>query len=139
MINFSYQQDHYAGIILEPEIKLWLRYVISSENKKEGEIQYVFCDDEYLLTINQDFLNHDTYTDIISFPSSEITSIISGEIYISIERVLENSKMIIGIFIDELHRVIVHGVLHFIGYDDHTTEEKLEMRNKEDYYLNLRS
>lgn len=138
MINFFYLQDKFADSINEAYIRNWLRSVISSENKKEGEIQYVFCDDEYLIKINRDFLDHDTYTDIISFPSTESATVISGEIFISIERIYENADIMKTSFDDELHRVIVHGALHFIGYEDHTPDEKAEMRNKEDYYLNLR-
>lgn len=137
MINFFYQQDDFADDIDEFKIKSWLRSVIFSEHKKEGEIQYVFCDDGYLLSINQSFLDHDTYTDIISFPTSKNKSIISGEIYISLDRVTENSINLDSEYTNELHRVIIHGILHFLGYKDHTPEEKKEMRNKEDYYLNL--
>lgn len=139
MINFSYQQESFADNIDERKIKDWLRLVISSEHKKEGDIQYVFCSDKYLNSINVTFLDHDTFTDIISFPTTENSSIISGEIYLSVDRVIENSQNIGSLLSTELSRVIVHGILHFIGYDDHSEEEKKEMRNKEDYYLNLQA
>ncbi len=137
MINFSFQQDDYSEYIEESRIRDWIRNVISSEQKKEGEIQYIFCNDNQVHSINKSFLNHDTFTDIISFPTSEIENIISGEIYISIDRVIDNAKKLNVDFSKELSRVIIHGILHFIGYDDHSSEDKMEMRMKEDYYLNL--
>lgn len=115
----------------------WIKKTIEKEGKKVGEIQYVFCDDYYLLEINRKFLKHDYYTDIITFPLADSKNIISGEIYISLERIEENAKLNNVLFEDELARVMIHGILHMIGYDDHTKEEKNEMREKEDYYLNL--
>jgi len=115
----------------------WIKKTIEKEGKKVGEIQYVFCDDDYLLKINREFLKHDYYTDIITFPLADSKNIISGEIYISLERIEENAKLNNVLFEDELARVMIHGILHMIGYDDHTKEEKNEMREKEDYYLNL--
>lgn len=137
MINFSYQHSKYVDIFDEHFIRSWIKKTISIEQKAEGEIQYVFCDDEKVHTINKSFLDHDTYTDIISFPTTEVDEIISGEIYISIERVMENSKTHGTKFDTELRRVIIHGILHFLGYDDHSHEDKQRMRDKEDYYLNL--
>jgi rRNA maturation RNase YbeY len=117
--------------------KSWLVSVIHAEKKIVGEIQFVFCDDAFMLTINQTYLNHDTLTDIITFPTSISGNILSGEIYISIPRVKENAQLIHSNFDNELARVLVHGVLHLIGYKDGTIDEKTEMRAKEDYYLNL--
>ena len=117
--------------------KIWLHAVIKSESKTAGDIQYVFCDDEFLLEINQSFLKHDTLTDIITFPASTSDVILSGEIYISIPRVKENAIQIQTKFDDEFARVLVHGLLHLIGYKDKTALEIVEMRAKEDYYLNL--
>lgn len=117
--------------------KSWLVAVIEAEKKIVGEIQYVFCDDKFLLTINQTYLNHDTLTDIITFPTSTSGNILSGEIYISIPRVKENAELVHQKYEDEIARVLVHGVLHLIGYNDSTISEKTEMRAKEDYYLNL--
>lgn len=117
--------------------KDWLANVILTEGKIIGEIHYVFCDDEFLLSINQAYLDHDTLTDIITFPTSSSDEILSGEIYISIPRVKENAQLNQSDFDDEIARVLVHGVLHLVGYKDGTDFEKIEMRAKEDYYLNL--
>lgn len=110
---------------------------ILSEGKETGEVVYVFCDDPYLYEMNKQFLQHDALTDIITFPSSEAERIISGEIYISLDRVRENAKEMHQSFQHELHRVAVHGVLHLLGYDDQTIKQKDIMRAKEDYYINL--
>jgi probable rRNA maturation factor len=115
----------------------WLGAVIESENKVEGEISYIFCDDEFLLGINQSFLNHDTFTDIITFPTSRSDVVVSGEIYISIPRVEENAVKNQCVFSQEISRVLVHGVLHLLGYKDGTSPDNLEMRALEDFYLNL--
>ncbi len=119
------------------KIKEWLKQVIQTEGKTTGDIHYVFLSDEELLKINQQYLNHHDYTDIITFPLSESEEIIRGEIYISIDRVKENCKINNNAFHVELARVVVHGVLHLLGYDDHSEEEKRTMRSKEDYYINL--
>ncbi len=108
--------------------------LIILEGKKEGEISIIFCTDDYLLKINKDFLNHDYYTDIITF-NYVSGNIISGDLFISVERVKENAKAFNVKFIEELERVILHGILHLIGYDDKTTEQKEEIRKKENYYL----
>ena len=105
------------------------------EKFKLGEIQYVFCDDNYLLKLNQEFLKHDTLTDIISFDYS-VGKIIHGEIFISVERVKENAKAFQVSFKEELFRVIIHGVLHYCGYKDKTTNDSQIMTDKENYYLN---
>jgi len=118
-------------------LKGWLKKIISENNRTLGEIVYVLADDAHIHKINKDFLNHDTLTDIISFDTSVDSSVISGEIFISIDRVKENAIKQKQSFEKELARVLVHGVLHLIGYDDKTTEQKLKMRAKEDYCLNL--
>ena len=118
-------------------LRKWLTTVISNENFTPGEIYYIFCDDDYLYQINKKFLDHDTLTDIITFSNSEDEKIISGEIYISVDRVEENSREMKVSFLNELERVMVHGILHLTGYDDQTPEQKSVMRNKEDYYLSL--
>ena len=120
------------------EISTWIEFVIHQENRKLGEINYIFCDDSYLLEINIKELKHNTLTDIISFDYT-VGNIISGDIFISTERVKENADEYSNIFKDELHRVIIHGVLHYCGYKDKSVEEKKEMRSKEDYYLSLRT
>ena len=104
------------------------------------ELRYIFCTDEYLLSLNKEFLNHDTYTDILTFTLSGKNQPVKSEIYISVERILENASTIKIPFLDELYRVMIHGVLHLCGYSDHTSELKKEMTFKEDYYLDkLRS
>ena len=117
--------------------KDWIEKIIISEGKALGELGYIFCSDAYLIELNKKFLKHDTYTDIITFDYVEGNKI-SGEIYISVPRVKENSTSFQSAFKDEMDRVIAHGVLHLIGYGDHTAEEKELMRSREDYYLTLR-
>ena len=117
-------------------IRKWLRLVAESEIFVLGDISIIFCSDNYILDINQKYLQHDYFTDIITFDYTEGNRI-SGDLFISIDSVRENSIEYGTGFIDELHRVIVHGVLHLIGYDDHTEEEIEMMRKKENYYLSL--
>jgi len=138
MLTINYLTDFQLSKTNERQIKDWLALVVRNENNKTGDIHYIFCDDEQLLSINQKFLQHDTYTDIITFPTTTQPDIISGEIYVSVTRVRENAKSQEVSFLDELNRVVVHGVLHLLGYEDHTPAEKKEMRAKEDYYLTLR-
>lgn len=116
------------------ELKKWIEDVIISENKELGYINYVFCSDEYLLKRNIKYLNHDTLTDIISFNYCE-GDIINSDIMISIDRIKENSIIFENSFSKELHRVMIHGVLHLIGYNDKTKKEKQKMREREDFYL----
>ncbi len=132
MIDFNYETD----FVLENEeaISVWISNVIGSENKKLGEINYIFCDDEYLLEINKEHLQHDYYTDIISFDYT-VGNEISGDMFISIDRVKENAQDFNVSFDEELKRVIVHGVLHYCGYKDKSEEDELLMRNKEDEKL----
>ena len=132
MISFNYETD----FKLENETRFadWLSGVIRSENAEEGEINYIFCTDEYLLDINVEFLKHDTYTDIISFDYS-VGKQLHGDIFISVERVTENAETFGVDFQMELRRVMVHGILHYCGYKDKTPNEQLEMRNKENYYM----
>ena len=119
------------------EVSRWISKVIKSEGYDEGDISYIFCNDEYLLKINKQFLNHDTLTDIISFDYS-LGKQIHGEIYISEERVRENATEFGQTFEDELHRVMIHGVLHYCGFKDKTDGEKQAMRAQEDLCLNRR-
>ena len=114
----------------------WLKAVIKSEGKEVGDLDYIFCDDEYLLEINEEYLDHDTFTDIITFDYSE-DDLISAEIYISIDRVKENAKDFKVKFKNELRRVIVHGVLHCCGYSDSSKELKAEMRALENKKIEL--
>ena len=134
IINFYSENDFELG--QEKTYEDWLKKVVASENKKAGEISYIFCDDDYLIKINQQYLDHDTYTDIISFDNS-IGNILGGDIFISSERVLENAQNYDVPFEEELKRVMVHGVLHFCGYKDKTPEEKEIMRSKEEEKMKM--
>ncbi len=134
MINFNYETDFQLDN--ETAIASWLNAVILSENKKEGEINYVFCDDVYLHQINMDYLNHDTLTDIISFDYS-MGNELHGDIFVSVERVLDNAQDYKVTFDDELKRVLVHGVLHYCGYKDKSPEEEFQMRQKEEEKMAL--
>ena len=136
MISFD---SNYDGFHLENKsiFQSWLKDVIINEDKIPGDIHYIFLSDSGLLKINKQFLNHHDFTDIITFPLSESKKIIRGEIYISLDRVKENASLIKVDLYREIARVLVHGVLHLLGYNDHSEEEKYEMRSKEDYYLNL--
>lgn len=134
MISFNYEID----FTLENEIAFsdWLSAVIISENKKEGDINYIFCDDEFLLDINQQYLNHDTLTDIISFDYT-IGNELHGDVFISVERVRENAKDFSVFFEEELKRVMVHGILHYCGYKDKSVDDEKIMRLKEDEKIKL--
>lgn len=134
MIQFNYE----TNFKLENEdiLKKWISTCIEFYGFKEGELNYIFCDDEYLLKLNIEFLNHDTLTDILSFDYT-LGKLIGGDIFISIDRVEENAKKFNQLTENELNRVIIHGVLHFLGYPDKTTEEKKIMRNVENKCLAL--
>ena len=116
----------------------WISEIILHENHELGDLTYVFCDDAYLHKLNLQFLNHDTLTDIISFDNS-LGKQIHGEIYISVERVKENAGTYQVAFLEELHRVIIHGVLHFCGYKDKTKKQQETMSRKENEALDLRT
>lgn len=132
MIDFNYETEF--ALDNEGAISKWISDVIKSEGKKEGEINYIFCDDEYLLQINQEHLQHDYYTDIISFDYT-IGNEISGDLFISIDRVKDNAVEFNADFEDELKRVLVHGVLHCCGFKDKSEADELLMRSKEDEKL----
>jgi rRNA maturation RNase YbeY len=136
MISF-YSEDDFS-LEHEENVKGWIRAIIESEGCFEGEILFVFCNDEYLLKINKEFLKHDTYTDIISFDYS-LAKELHGEIYISTERVSENASQFKTSFQDELHRVIIHGIFHLCGYTDKDAKDKKTMRNKENDALRSRN
>ena len=135
MISFNYESDF--NLDEEQSFSNWITNTILEENCKEGEINYIFCSDDYLHKLNVDFLNHDTLTDIISFDYS-VGKELHGEIYISVDRVKENASDFKVSFEDEMARVIIHGVLHYCGYKDKSEEEEKLMRSKEDYYLGKR-
>jgi rRNA maturation RNase YbeY len=134
MINFHAEAIDFK--VLNPiKTKRWLRSVIESEGFELLEINYIFCNDEYLHTINVEYLEHDTLTDIITFDNSEEEQLIEGDIFVSIERIIDNTKDFNTTFEQEFKRVIVHGVLHLCGYFDKTDEDEKQMRDKEDYYI----
>jgi len=133
MIHF-FEEDIRVPLNKKREIKSWLKSVAKEEGKKIGELNYVFCSDNYLLEMNQQYLNHNTLTDIITFDQSDNPTIVEGDIYISFDRVKENGSSLQSEK-TELYRVMVHGLLHLLGYKDKKTEEQQLMRSKEDYYL----
>ena len=132
MISFNYEINF--QIQDETKKRRWISSLIEEENCREGEINYIFCSDEYLHKINVDFLSHDTLTDIISFDYS-VGKKLHGDIYISIDRVRDNASDFKVCFENELLRVMAHGVLHYCGYKDKTDKDQELMRSKEDYYL----
>lgn len=136
MIRFN-QLSNFPEPVDFSQLREKIKATIQAENKTVGELNYVFCDDEYLHQINEEFLHHHTLTDIITFNLSQSAEVISGEIFISLERVKENAVDLGFSFSQELTRVVIHGVLHLIGYEDKTDTQKIIMRGKEDYYLNL--
>lgn len=120
------------------ESQIWIDWVTESmknEDKSIDELNYIFCDDEYLLEINRQYLDHDYYTDVIGFDNSE-DDVLTGDIFISIERIADNAKQNNVSFDNELARVMIHGILHFAGYPDKEEEQKRIMTEKEDFYLN---
>lgn len=134
MISFNYETSF--ELKDENQYEEWLSRVIESEDKTEGEINYIFCDDEYLLKKNIEFLDHDTLTDIISFDYT-MGNLLSGDIFISVERVKENAGEFNVSFDDELRRVMAHGVLHYCGYKDKSEDDSALMRTKEDEKIQL--
>ena len=134
MINFNYEIDFelHDG----QKVSAWISDTIINEERKEGEINYIFCDDLYLHKLNVEFLDHDTLTDIISFDYT-VGNELHGDVFISIDRVKDNAEEY-GISVaEEVRRVMVHGVLHYCGYKDKTTEDSKVMRDKENHYLSL--
>jgi len=134
MISFNYETDFELGN--ETLFSNWIAKIIESENRLEGEINYIFCDDDYLHKINLQYLNHDTLTDIISFDYSE-GNFLQGDIFISIERVQDNATDFNISLLDELKRVMAHGILHYCGYKDKSAEEEKIMRQKEEEKMKM--
>ena len=134
IINFYSETD----FLIDDQEKYssWISHVISSESRKLGEISYIFCDDDYLLQLNKEYLQHDTLTDIITFDYT-VGKILHGEIYISIERVKENSILFNVSFPEELRRVMAHGILHLCGYKDKSPQESDMMRSREEEKMKL--
>lgn len=119
-----------------PKIKKWISSIIQAQGKRVGQIGYLFCDDAYLIDVNRKYLQHDTYTDIITFDYVN-GDVVSGDILISVERVIENAKLFDTSFEQEFHRVIIHGILHLLGQADKSDDEAAEMRKKEEAALEL--
>ncbi|ADY53566.1 protein of unknown function UPF0054 [Pseudopedobacter saltans DSM 12145] len=136
-INF-YKEDISYKISDINNLRSWINQTIVTEKKELQELNFILCSDEYLLKINQEYLNHDTYTDIITFDNSEDEGMIYGDVFISIERVKENARIFGVKTADELHRVIIHGTLHLLGYPDKKKQEKALMTEKENFYLSKR-
>ncbi|MBL0736240.1 rRNA maturation RNase YbeY [Flavobacterium sp. GN10] len=134
MINFNYETDFTLGD--EQAFSEWLSAVIVSEGKNEGEINYIFCDDEFLHKINVEYLDHDTLTDIISFDYT-VGNELNGDIFVSVERVADNAKDFNVSFAEELKRVLSHGILHYCGYKDKTDEDAQLMRAKEEEKMKM--
>jgi probable rRNA maturation factor len=134
MIEFNYETTFQVED--ENRLEKWIENVASENGFEVGEINYIFCDDEYLLKLNLEFLKHDTLTDVISFDNT-LGKLINGDIFISVERVVENAKEYNASFEDELHRVMVHGVLHYMGFKDKSDDEIKQMRTAENSSLLL--
>ncbi len=128
-INFSLNQKQHR--------REWLYAIIRHHGSARAEMSYVFCTDEYLLSINKLYLNHNYYTDIITFDNGTSSTAVVADIFISIDRVLENKRVLNVSFEEELNRVLAHGLLHLLGFNDHTLEEKAEMRKKEAWAIKL--
>ncbi len=135
MIEFYYEQvpDNQVN---ENIIKSWISKIITGNNSFLGSINYIFCNDDYILDINKQYLNHDYYTDIITFDYCD-NKIISGDLFISLDTVLSNSEKFSTTYTQELYRVIIHGILHLLGFKDKSEEEVAEMRNQEELALDL--
>jgi probable rRNA maturation factor len=125
----------YCALRNRGSLKMFIHSIFKKEKKPLQELNIIFCDDEYLLNLNRQFLQHDFYTDILSFPYSNANQPLVAEIYISVDRVRENAKSSGSTFEKEIHRVIFHGVLHFCGYKDKTPADTKRMRSMEDRYL----
>ena len=137
MIRY-FQEDIRFDLKQKMQNNRWLKMVAGSEMRRIGAVNIVFCSDNYILDVNMRYLQHDYFTDIITFDYCE-KDILSGDLFISIDSVRENALFYGVQFADELDRVMVHGLLHLIGYDDHTEEQIREMRAKEDYYLQMKA
>ena len=143
VINF-FTQDIKFNLRNKTALRAWIIAVAKKEGYKIEALNFIFSNDKFLHELNEQYLHHDSYTDIITFDLSSVgfrqsKPALQGEIFISIRRIKENAKLFSATFQNELHRVMIHGVLHLTGYTDKTKADKIIMRKKEDYYLNLRS
>jgi probable rRNA maturation factor len=137
-VNF-FEEDINFKLKNKTKVKHWIKSAILAEGYTLKELNYIFCSDQYLLQINQQYLDHDTYTDIVTFDNSEKDKVIEGDIFISIDRIRENAVKFNSGEVNELHRVIIHGALHLLGYQDKKVESKKIMTSKEDHYLTIRN
>lgn len=135
---YFFKQEIKYDLKHKNKIRKWLNATIIEQNQQLETLNFIFCNDDFLLKINLDYLNHDTLTDIITFDNSNTKGIITGDIYISIDRVKENAKIYNTKFTNELHRVIIHGTLHLLGFDDKSAKAKTLMTITEDLYLSKR-
>jgi probable rRNA maturation factor len=133
-----FEEDITYKLKHKTEVRRWVTETINAEGYQLKELNYIFCSDGYLLQVNRQYLKHDTYTDIITFDNSATEKSIVGDIFISIERVRENAATFKVLETDELHRVIIHGALHLLGYGDKKPSDKKKMTEKEDLYLTRR-
>jgi len=133
-----HSEDINFTLASKKKLRDWITKTIQNEKLETGEISYIFCSDEYLHEMNVKYLDHDTYTDIITFDYTD-DKLVSGDLFISYDRVKQNAKTFNDLVKNELHRVMIHGVLHLCGYGDKTESEKKIMRSKEDYYLHNRA
>lgn len=134
-----FEEDISFKLKNKAKVRSWITDTIRNEGFKLKGLTYIFCSDEYLLQINRQYLDHDTYTDIITFDNSDSSNTVAGDIFISIERIRENAAKFNVPETTELHRVIIHGVLHLLGYKDKSAPDKQKMTEKEDFYLSKRT
>ncbi len=136
-MSLNYYFEEIEDFPISQNIDKWIENTILSEKRKAGDISFIFCSDDYLLNINQEYLNHDYYTDVITFDYVQEDEI-SGDIFISVERIRDNAVEFNATFDDELNRIMIHGVLHLLGYKDKSEQEKQIMTDKENEYLSKR-
>ena len=134
MIRF-FKEDTSFELSEKQRVKVWIKSIATQEGKQMGELSYIFCSDEYLLQVNREYLDHDYYTDIITFDNAEEEGVIEGDIFVSIDRVRDNATTLQVPFETELRRVLAHGVLHLCGYKDKTPTDEQLMRAKENFYI----
>jgi probable rRNA maturation factor len=133
-----FEEDIAYKLKHKTSVKSWVNDTIVAEGFILKELNYIFCSDDYLLKVNREYLDHDTFTDIITFDNSEKEKVVIGDVFISIDRIRENAQKFNVTETNELHRVIIHGALHLVGYKDKTAVTKQKMTEKEDFYLNKR-
>lgn len=134
-----FEEDIKFKLKQKESIRGWIVNTINTEGYKLKSLSFIFCSDNYLLQINQQYLNHDTFTDIITFDNSDQGGLVMGDIFISVDRIRENATQLQITETDEMHRVMIHGVLHLLGYKDKNVDDKKKMTQKEDFYLQQRA